>query len=146
MSQDLTGVNHFHRRDVISISFSSCCRSAVLPTQITHPPPLPNLLLALPLLNVLSIWLRWLYQQGLFSPSALLHPPFYHRRAPCSRWISHPRIPPSAEEHHSGSSVSWRCYKSPKSGWNAPSWVLSDASGIRSVISFPLKDTLWQAR
>lgn len=68
MSQDLTGVNHFHNRDVISISFSSCCRAA----HTDNRPPFPNLLLALTLLNVLSIWLRWLYQQGLFSPIALL--------------------------------------------------------------------------
>lgn len=37
MSPDRGRVNHIHHRDVISISFSSCCRCAVPPTRITPP-------------------------------------------------------------------------------------------------------------
>lgn len=137
MSQDLTGVNHFHRRHVISISFSFCCRCEVPPTQMP-----PTSRYRCPCLMCYPFGSGDWINKACFRPVSFLsdwHPPLYQRWGPCSRWISHSRIPPSAEEHHCGSSESSWCYKSPRSRWNGPSWVPSKASGIRSVISFSLK-------
>lgn len=143
MSPDLTGVNHFHHRHVISISFSFCCHSEVPPTQM---PPTPCY--RCPCLMCYPFGSGDCINKACFHPVCFLwdwYPPFYQRRGPCNRWVSHPKIPPNAEEHQCGSSESSWCYKSPTSGENAPSWVLSGALGIRSVISSQLKDTLWQA-